>query len=140
MKNAEINIRDPFILCREGRYYLYGTRAKDFGMQTGGFDVYTGTDLTDWSAPRQVFDSAKWGFNTASNWAPEVHAYAGRFYMFATFAQKKRQPRDVCPGLRFAGRGIPTCFGQAAHPGGLVESGRHALCGSRRRALARVLS
>ena len=88
MKTNEINIRDPFVLCKNGLYYMYGTRAKDFGMRTGGFDVYTGTDLENWSAPKQVFDSAKWGLNAASNWAPEVHEYGGRYYAFATFEQK----------------------------------------------------
>lgn len=26
MKRTEINIRDPFVLVHEGKYYLYGTR------------------------------------------------------------------------------------------------------------------
>ena len=26
MKLADINIRDPFVLLHEGKYYLYGTR------------------------------------------------------------------------------------------------------------------
>ena len=88
MKNAEINIRDPFILCENGRYYMYGTRGRNFGQETGGFDVYTGTDLEHWSAPKQVFYSVKFGLNNNSNWAPEVHKYNGRYYMFATFEQK----------------------------------------------------
>ena len=39
MKNSEINIRDPFVLYENGKNYMYGTRAKDFGRKTGGFDV-----------------------------------------------------------------------------------------------------
>ncbi|MBR5409205.1 MAG: family 43 glycosylhydrolase [Clostridia bacterium] len=88
MKNADINIRDPFVLCENGRYYLYGTRAAGFGMRTGGFDVYVGADLENWSDPKPVFDSAACGVNGASNWAPEVHKFEGRYYMFATFEQK----------------------------------------------------
>lgn len=90
MKNSEINIRDPFILKENGKYYMYGTRAADFGQRTGGFDVYIGTDLENWSEPKQVFDSEKAGLNAASNWAPEVHKYNGKYYMFATFEQKNR--------------------------------------------------
>jgi len=45
MKLEDINIRDPFVLNDGGVYYLYGTRAKDFGCHTGGFDVYTSTGL-----------------------------------------------------------------------------------------------
>ena len=40
MRADQINIRDPFVLAENGKYYLYGTRAADFGRKTGGFDVY----------------------------------------------------------------------------------------------------
>ena len=87
MKNQDLNIRDPFVLVHEGKYYMYGTRAKNFGCKTGGFDVYIGTDLENWSEPKQVFDSEKQGFNSQVNWAPEVHMVDGSFYMFATFTK-----------------------------------------------------
>lgn len=87
MKNQDINIRDPFVLVHNGKYYMYGTRGKDFGCKTGGFDVYIGTDLENWSEPVQVFDSHKHGYNTHVNWAPEVHEHKGRFYMLATFTK-----------------------------------------------------
>ena len=87
MKNSDINIRDPFVLRENGKYYMYGTRAADFGVSTGGFDVYVGEDLENWSEPKQVFFSEKYGLNDDANWAPEVHKYNGRYYMFATFRQ-----------------------------------------------------
>ncbi len=87
VKNADINIRDPFVLKHNGKYYMYGTRAKNFGIKTGGFDVYIGTDLENWSEPVEVFNSEKYGFNSAVNWAPEVHEFGGWFYMFATFTK-----------------------------------------------------
>ena len=67
MKNQEINIRDPFVLTENGKYHLIGTRGKDFGRQTGGFDVYVGTDLETWSDPIPVFDSGKYGLNRECN-------------------------------------------------------------------------
>lgn len=85
MKNSEINIRDPFVLVHNGIYYMYGTRAANFGIKTKGFDVYKGTDLENWSEPIAVFDSEKYGLNESANWAPEVHFFNGVFYMFATF-------------------------------------------------------
>ena len=88
MKNNEINIRDPFILNENGTFYLYGTRAKDFGIRSGGFDVYVGTDLENWSDPIEVFCSTGFGLNKDSNWAPELHKYRGRYYIFATFEQE----------------------------------------------------
>ncbi|MBR0538287.1 MAG: family 43 glycosylhydrolase [Clostridia bacterium] len=88
MKTNEINIRDPFVLLENGTYYLYGTRGATCWGPATGFDVYTGTDLENWSTPREVFDSAAFGLNRASNWAPEVHRYAGKYYVFATFEQE----------------------------------------------------
>ncbi len=87
MKNRDINIRDPFVLVYENKYYMYGTRADNFGQKTSGFDVYVGTDLENWSEPKEVFDSEKYSMNTWVNWAPEVHFYNGAFYMLATFTK-----------------------------------------------------
>ena len=85
MKITDINIRDPYVLFENNKYYLYGTRAKDFGCKTGGFDVYTSDNLVDWSNPSECFASAQYGLNKEVNWAPEVHKYNGAYYMFATF-------------------------------------------------------
>lgn len=87
MKNNEINIRDPFVLVHEGKYYMYGTRARNFGCETGGFDVYVGTDLENWSSPKEVFNSVKHGYNRHVNWAPEVHKVGDSYYLFATFTK-----------------------------------------------------
>ena len=87
MKSSEINIRDPFVVVYEGFYYMYGTRACDFGIKTKGFDVYKSTDLENWSEPIEVFDSSKYGLDEGANWAPEVHIYNDVFYMFATFVK-----------------------------------------------------
>lgn len=88
MKRTQINIRDPFVLRENGTYYLYGTRAANFGRSTAGFDVYKSADLENWSEATECFNSQKHNLNTQVNWAPEVHKYNGRFYMFATFTQE----------------------------------------------------
>lgn len=88
MKNCDINIRDPFVLVEDGKYYLYGTRAKNFGINVAGFDVYTSTDLENWSEPVECFDSVLHNMNKHVNWAPEVHKYKGNYYMFATFTRE----------------------------------------------------
>lgn len=87
MLGSEINIRDPFILNENGKYYLYGTRADNFGQMTGGFDVYTSDNLIDWSEPVECFNSEKNNLNRQVNWAPEVHKYKGAYYMFASFTK-----------------------------------------------------
>lgn len=88
MKNSEINIRDPFIVNENGVYYMYGTRGKDFGCRVGGFDVYISDDLVNWSEPVECFNSDAYGMNREVNWAPEVHKYKGKYYMFATFTME----------------------------------------------------
>ena len=63
LRNNEINIRDPFILTENGKYYMYGTRAASFGINVKGFDVYVSDDLENWSEPVECFDSEKNGMN-----------------------------------------------------------------------------
>ena len=49
MKSNEINIRDPYIMPYDGKYYLYGTRSETaFVGQSYGFDVYVTDDLENW--------------------------------------------------------------------------------------------
>lgn len=81
MKVSDINIRDPFILTYQDKYYMYGSRV---GQQTG-FDVYISEDLEEWSGPKAVFEKTVAFWGTRDFWAPEVHLYKGRFYMFASF-------------------------------------------------------
>lgn len=95
MKNNEINIRDPFVLYEDGKYYMYGTRAKNFGIKTSGFDVYISTDLENWSEPIECFNSEEHSMNLAVNWAPEVHKYKGAYYMFATFTRESNGLRGT---------------------------------------------
>ena len=93
--NKDINIRDPFVLYENGMYYMYGTRARFFGKKTGGFDVYTSTDLKNWSEACECFNSKKHKLNRMVNWAPEVHKYKGNYYMFATFTRKSNGLRGT---------------------------------------------
>ncbi len=87
MKLTDINIRDPFVLKENDTYYLYGTRARNFGQKVGGFDVYVSKDLEEWSMPIECFRSKWTKYNRWVSWAPEVHRYKDKFYMFATFTR-----------------------------------------------------
>ncbi|MCR5523708.1 MAG: glycoside hydrolase family 43 protein [Clostridia bacterium] len=88
MKLDEINIRDPFVLCENGKFYMYGTRAASFGRFTHGFDVYVSENLKTWSKPHECFNSEEYSLDREVNWAPEVHKYNGKYYMFATFTKE----------------------------------------------------
>lgn len=89
MKRSEINIRDPFILTHNGKYYMYGTRAVNtwdrVPIYTQGFDVYISTDLENWSDPKPIFEYYDGFWGETQFWAPEVHKYNGKFYMLASF-------------------------------------------------------
>lgn len=96
MKLHEIHVRDPFILPVNGTYYLYGTRGKncwvsDSPAEGMGFDVYRSQDLENWSDPIPVFEKSASFWADRNFWAPEVHAYGGKFYLFASFADGIRQ-------------------------------------------------
>ncbi|MBR1757452.1 MAG: family 43 glycosylhydrolase [Lachnospiraceae bacterium] len=91
MKVEEIKIRDPFVLLWQDTYYLYGTRSETaFYGQAYGFDVYTSKDLVNWEGPFEVFHRPENFWSEKSYWAPEVYEYRDAFYMFATFADKKK--------------------------------------------------
>ena len=90
---SDINIRDPFVLVHQGVYYLYGTRGATCWGKADGFDVYTSRGLQEWSGPFVCFhnDGSFWA--DRNYWAPEVYAYQGAFYMFASF-----KAENVCRG------------------------------------------
>ena len=85
LTNQEINIRDPYVLTHEGKYYLYGTRGPTCWGKADGFDCYVGENLENWEGPIEIFHNDGSFWSDENYWAPEVHCYKGAFYMFATF-------------------------------------------------------
>ncbi|HNR32553.1 MAG TPA: glycoside hydrolase family 43 protein [Candidatus Hydrogenedentes bacterium] len=87
-----IAIRDPFILLvpEEGLYYMYGTRPK-WGAEP--FLCYTSKDLETWQGPIPVFEAPEGFWADRDFWAPEVHRWKGRYYLFATFARENSSAR-----------------------------------------------
>ena len=91
MKREDINIRDPFILPYEGKYYLYGSRGSEVWEDNAtGLDVYVSDDLENWSEPKEIFTRTADFWADRHYWAPEVYAYNGAFYMFASFKSSDR--------------------------------------------------
>lgn len=89
LKREEIRIRDPFILTDEKNacYYMYGTTALEDNSiaARGSFSVYRTTDLENFEEPKVVLDSDEIGFwGRVDFWAPEVHLYNGRYYLFGS--------------------------------------------------------
>ncbi len=90
MTFKDINIRDPFVLPYEGKYYLYGTRGETAWTKAFGLDVYVSDDLETWSDPHECFSVPDNFWGEKEIWAPEVHYYNGSFYMFVSFYSEKR--------------------------------------------------
>lgn len=91
----DIHLRDPFILPvqEEGKYYLYGT---GWSLPGGpGFMTYTSRDLKTWDGPFPAFRRPKGFWSNRDYWAPEVHRYKRKYYMFASFKAK-----DACRGTQ----------------------------------------
>ncbi|MEM7375297.1 MAG: glycoside hydrolase family 43 protein [Bacteroidota bacterium] len=85
--SADIHVRDPFILVdQESRtYYLYASidnRTKEEGQ---GVEVYTSKDLQHWAQAQIVFRASDEFWGQKYVWAPEVHSYQGKYYLFVTF-------------------------------------------------------
>ena len=87
---SQINIRDPFVLLAQDTYYLYGTRGETCWGPATGFDVYESRDLENWSGPVPCFENDGTFWADRNYWAPEVHAWKGSYYMFASFKSEER--------------------------------------------------
>jgi hypothetical protein len=88
---SEIQMRDPFIVeSTPGEFVLFGTTDTNlWGGPGTGFNCFTSTDLEHWEGPVEAFRPPNGFWADTQFWAPEVHAYGGRFYMLATFASSK---------------------------------------------------
>ena len=91
MQTHEINLRDPFVLVWEGKYYLYGTRGATCWGPADGFDVYVSRDLASWEGPAVCFQNDGSFWADRNYWAPEVHPWRGAFYLFASFKSEARR-------------------------------------------------
>jgi len=105
LKNSDIHIRDPFVLPigAEQKYYLFGTvGAQAWTPSASAIDYYTGTDLQNWDGPFPGFRPPAGFWADRNFWAPEVHAYRGRYYMFASF-----KAEGVCRGTQILAADTP---------------------------------
>jgi hypothetical protein len=94
---SQIRIRDPFVLpvAAEQAYYVYGTTTAgifDGGIERKAVMAFRTEDLDHWEAPVAVWEVPEdhWGRETV--WAPEVHPYRGRYYLFVTLTSTETLP------------------------------------------------
>lgn len=88
LKLADVRVHDPFIVAHQPTktYYLYTASGPRQGLGRSGVVTYKSKDLREWEGPFVVFTvpDGIWANPRHGVWAPEVHEYKGKFYLFAT--------------------------------------------------------
>ncbi|HKH92836.1 MAG TPA: family 43 glycosylhydrolase, partial [Gemmatimonadaceae bacterium] len=89
LRLPDIPLHDPWMLAdRSTRtYYLYSSASPRItGQGRTGTLYYTSKDLATWEGPHIAFvaPEGSWADPTVGAWAPEVHAYRGKYYLFTT--------------------------------------------------------
>lgn len=107
---SDVRLRDVCILADEKTrtyYAVAATRAPDKpGFRNAGVQAYTSKNLVSWEGPIVIFQAPDdlWGdVAIKSVWAPELHAYKGKYYLFLTFdtdSKLAEQWRDWLPRVR----------------------------------------
>ena len=91
IKRQDINIRDPYVLVHDGRYYLYGTRSDTCWGKADGFDCYVGDNLNEYEGPIEIFHRPEGFFADQNYWAPECYYYKGEYYFVTTLGAEDRK-------------------------------------------------
>jgi hypothetical protein len=104
LKLEDIPLHDPWILADgpSHTYYLYTSSRFLSPHAESAFTAehpaavvaWKSLDLKTWSGPYVVFQVGgdSWASQLESVWAPEVHAYHGKYYLFATLNNSGKQP------------------------------------------------
>lgn len=79
------NTADPVILYHDGKYYCYGTNAKD------GFCVHSSSDLNTWTNVGKIFENYDGFMGEDCFWAPEVYKRDGRFILLFSSRDKNKR-------------------------------------------------
>ncbi len=84
IKTKQIRVRDPYIVLADGVYYMYVSRCES------DLVYYKSEDLKNWEFGGNVFAFPEnfWAYTGRDVWAPEVHKYNGKFYMFVSLMGK----------------------------------------------------
>ncbi|MCH8686186.1 glycoside hydrolase family 43 protein [Pedomonas mirosovicensis] len=82
-----MRLHDPFIVAdkKTRTYYLFTSNIEEAsGDKRVGTMLYTSKDLRHWTRPKLVFTVPEGIWGVAGAWAPEVHQWQGKWYLFTT--------------------------------------------------------
>ncbi|MFE0252794.1 glycoside hydrolase family 43 protein [Streptomyces sp. NPDC059010] len=101
MRLPDMPLHDPFVVAdeRTRTYHLYTSNDPSVsGVEGTGTMVYRSQDLRDWTPPVVVFrtggQEGLWA--TDGGWAPEVHVWGGKYFLFTTLHDQDK-PLPVPP-------------------------------------------
>jgi beta-xylosidase len=103
LRLPDMPLHDPFIVAHEPTrtYYLYTSNLPRMSGATGrGTMVYKSRDLLNWDKPKQVFAVPPASFAPEGAWAPEVHEYKGRWFLFTTLHNSEKTIAESAEGRR----------------------------------------
>lgn len=132
INTSDICIRDPFIYTdtKTGVYYMYA-QMDNRPVETGGkprqkgVEVYTSKDLKKWSIAKPVLILPDNCWGKAAVWAPEMHEYRNKFYLFVTLTSHQQiegieNPKDAKDWPPFYKRGTQVFY--ADNPAGPFQA------------------
>jgi lysophospholipase L1-like esterase len=98
LRLPDFHVHDPWILADKSRqtYFLYSSASPGMtGQNRSGTLFYKSKDLARWEGPFIAFvcPDDSWADPRQGAWAPEVHAYQGKYYLFTTL----HNPRKPLP-------------------------------------------
>ncbi|MEU5872342.1 glycoside hydrolase family 43 protein [Glycomyces sp. NPDC047369] len=88
LRLPDMPLHDPYVVADAdtGLYHLFTSNLDSSGTPGVGTMAYRSRNLRDWAEPVPVFlvadEEAPWARHGA--WAPEVHRWNGRWYLFTT--------------------------------------------------------
>ncbi|MCQ2753407.1 MAG: family 43 glycosylhydrolase [Bacilli bacterium] len=91
--NKYRNIRDPFILKEGDDYYMYGT-TEWAGIEWRCYHT-TGSFKNEWTLLNNEIVTSSQADVAEQRWAPEMHKYNGKYYMFTTYNSVATGKRGV---------------------------------------------
>lgn len=120
---ADVRMRDVCILADETSktYYAVSSTFVPAAEGTEGrgraaVRAYTSKDLVTWEGPHIIFQTPAnfWGdVNIRGIWAPELHSYKGKYFLFATFDTDSQFPEQWRNWLPRVKRGTQVLVGDS---------------------------
>jgi beta-xylosidase len=100
LRLPEMPLHDPWIVADRASqtYYLYTSNIGQMSGTPGvGTMVYTSRDLLNWTRPKVVFSLPSGTWADSGGWAPEVHRWRGKWWLFTTLHRESSKLRDHSP-------------------------------------------